>query len=211
MTVVLDVETSRGPARLHVDEPTAPTARLVLGHGAGGGVESPDLAALADALPRRGVAVWRVEQPWRVAGRRVAPAPPTLDDAWTQLLAHVPADAPLVLGGRSAGARVACRTSYAAGACAVVALAFPLHPPGRPGTSRAHELDAVAVPLLIVQGERDPFGSPDEIPRGPRRTIVSVAGDHALRADLSVLTTQVGSFVLASAGQRPERAVGPAG
>lgn len=200
MTDVRDVETSRGPARLHVDEPAAPTARLVLGHGAGGGVDAADLAALAAALPRRGVAVWRVEQPWRVAGRRVAPAPATLDEAWTQVLAHVPTDAPLVLGGRSAGARVACRTAHAARASAVVALAFPLHPPGRPGTSRAHELDAVAVPLLVVQGERDPFGSPDEIPRAPRRTVVSVPGDHALRADLAAVVTWVSDFVQASVG-----------
>jgi predicted alpha/beta-hydrolase family hydrolase len=200
MTVVRDVQTSRGPARVHVDEPPAPTARLVLGHGAGGGVQAPDLAALADALPRRGVAVWRVEQPWRVAGRRVAPAPATLDEVWTQLLPHVPADAPLVLGGRSAGARVACRTAHVAGARAVVALAFPLHPPGRPEKSRAHELDAVTVPLLVVQGERDPFGRPEEIPPGPLRTVVSVAGDHALRADLAAVVTHVGSFVLASTG-----------
>ena len=199
MTLVRDVQTSRGPARLHIDEPPAPSARLVLGHGAGGGVQAPDLAALAEALPRRGVAVWRVEQPWRVAGRRVAPAPAALDEAWTQLLAHVPADAPLVLGGRSAGARVACRTAHAAAARAVVALAFPLHPPGRPEKSRAYELEAVTVPLLVVQGERDPFGRPDEIPEGPRRTVVAVAGDHALQADLASVVTRVGDFVLASA------------
>ena len=200
MTVVRDVATSRGPARLHVDEPdSAPAARLVLGHGAGGGVEAPDLSALADELPRRGVGVWRVEQPWRVAGRRVAPAPATLDDAWLQVLTHVPVDVPLVLGGRSAGARVACRTAQAGGATAVVAVAFPLHPPGRPGTSRAHELDAVVVPLLVVQGDRDPFGGPDEIPPGPLRTVVKVRGDHSLRADLATVVTRVGDFVLASA------------
>jgi predicted alpha/beta-hydrolase family hydrolase len=140
---------------------------LVASHGAGGGVEARDLVALATALPPRGVTVALVEQPWRVAGRRVAPAPATLDTAWRALwpvLADTAAGAPLVAAGRSAGARVACRTAAGLGAAAVLALAFPLHPPGRPEKSRADELAAVRVPLLVVQGARDPFGRPGEFP-----------------------------------------------
>jgi predicted alpha/beta-hydrolase family hydrolase len=147
----------------------APKAVLVASHGAGGGVEARDLVALATVLPASGVTVALVEQPWKVAGRRVAPAPATLDTAWRALwptLAEAAAGVPLVAAGRSAGARVACRTAGELGAAAVLALAFPLHPPGRPEKSRAGELAAVRVPLLVVQGERDPFGRPAEFPPG---------------------------------------------
>jgi hypothetical protein len=205
VTIVREVATSRGVARLHVDDATSPRARLVLGHGAGGGVESPDLARLAHVLPSAGVDVWRVEQPWRVAGRRVAPAPSALDDAFGQVLRDVPTDVPLVLGGRSAGARVACRTAGALGASAVVALAFPLHPPGRPGVSRAGELDLVTAPMLVVQGERDPFGRPEEIPAGPARRVAAVPGDHALRADPDAVAALVVGFVLQVATAAAER------
>jgi predicted alpha/beta-hydrolase family hydrolase len=183
----VEITTPVGPARLHVDRPDGEArALLVLGHGAGGGVGAPDLAVLARTLPAAGIAVVRVEQPWRVAGRRVAAAPPVLDRAW---LAAVPAAraavgerAVLVVGGRSAGARVACRTAGAVGAAGVVALAFPLRPPGRPDRSRAGEL-AVAVPVLVVQGERDAFGSPDAVravPVAGRRDVLAVpAADHS--------------------------------
>jgi predicted alpha/beta-hydrolase family hydrolase len=172
---------------VHV-HPAAPPARaaLVLGHGAGGGVSSPDLVAASDAALSLGVSVALVEQPYRVAGRR-SPAPAAqLDAAWLAVVAHLRArefeGLPLVVGGRSSGARVACRTAGEAGAAAVLCLAFPLHPPGRaddPSKSRLPELAAVNVPVLIVQGQRDPFGIP---PAGRRRKLVLVPGTHSLRS-----------------------------
>jgi predicted alpha/beta-hydrolase family hydrolase len=159
---------------------------LVLGHGAGGGVESPDLVAAKDAALATGNVVVLVEQPYRVAGRR-SPAPANqLDAAWVSVLAQLREGQldglPVICGGRSAGARVACRTAAEAGAVAVLCLAFPVHPPGRAGDptkSRLPELDAVTVPTLVVQGERDPFGIP---PKGPNRTVVLVPGTHSLRS-----------------------------
>jgi hypothetical protein len=151
------VPTPAGPARL-VSE-GAGDRTLVLGHGAGGGIDAPDLLAARDAGLAAGLRVVRVEQPWRVAGRRVAVAPPRLDEAWTAVCATLPG--PLVAGGRSAGARVACRTAAPVGAVAVLALAFPLRPPGS-GRSRLAELQAVALPRLVVQGERDAFGVPED-------------------------------------------------
>jgi predicted alpha/beta-hydrolase family hydrolase len=189
------VDTTRGPARVHADEASDPRWLLVLGHGAGGGVEAPDLVALAAALPPLDTSVWRVEQPWRVAGRRVAPTPSTLDEAWLQVLASVPAGSRVVVGGRSAGARVACRTASALGAEGVLVLAFPLHPPGRPHKSRASELTAVQVPTLVVQGQSDPFGRPGEMPTGPHLRVVGVPGDHSLRADVAAVTEAVATFV----------------
>ncbi len=187
--------TTRGAARLHVWSAPEPRRRLLLGHGAGGGVQAPDLLALAHALPGTGTEVWLVEQPWRVAGRRVAPAPATLDDAWLQVLADVPRDLPLLVGGRSAGARVACRTALATGAAGVVALAFPLHPPGKPEKSRAGELDAAGLPVLVVQGANDPFGHPGELGAAPGRAVVGVAGDHSLRSDPAAVVAAVAGFV----------------
>lgn len=155
------IPTPVGPALLHRDGPVAAPALLVLGHGAGGGVDAPDLLAARDAGLAAGLAVVRVEQPWRVAGRRVAEAPARLDQAFLAACGQLRLEAPhaaLVLGGRSAGARVACRTAGALRAEAVVCLAFPLVTPA--GARRAAELAAVAVPLLVVQGERDVFGVP---------------------------------------------------
>lgn len=151
-------------------------ATLVLGHGAGGGTDAPDLLAVREAALAAGLRVVRVEQPWRVRGRRVAEAPPRLDAAWTAVLATL--EGPLVVGGRSAGARVACRTAGATGAVAVLALAFPLHPPGRPERTRAPELLAPVVPRLVVQGSRDAFGVPEPAP-GVQVHVVAGA-DHAL-------------------------------
>ncbi|GAB2626170.1 hypothetical protein GCM10027168_67410 [Streptomyces capparidis] len=157
------VPTPVGDGRITTTAPPRPRAVLALGHGAGGGTAARDLAALAAALPPRGVAVALVEQPWRVAGRRLAPASKTLDTAWTALWAALDAGgSPVVAGGRSAGARVACRTAGPLGAAGVLALAFPLHPPGRPERSRAQELLGAGPPTLVVQGERDPFGTPEE-------------------------------------------------
>lgn len=163
------VPTPAGDARISWHRPKgAATALLALGHGAGGGIEAPDLAALAAELPRRGIAVALVEQPWRVAGKRLAPAPKTLDTGWLPVAELLAAEGlPLLVGGRSAGARVACRTGAAGGAVAVLALAFPLHPPGRPERSRAEELLGSGLPTLIVQGGADPFGTPAEFPELP--------------------------------------------
>lgn len=155
---------------------------LVLGHGAGGGTGAPDLQTVAGAATQHGWRVALVGQPWRVAGRRVAVAPPRLDRAWDAVVRTLETSGPLVLGGRSAGARVACRTAADLGAAAVLALAFPLHPPDRPDRSRASEaLRAEA--LLVVQGTRDPFGGPAEIAAAvPGADVHAVAGaDHAFR------------------------------
>ena len=172
-----ELSTPVGRARVHVDVAGSPRGRLVLGHGAGGGVEAPDLLAARDAGRSAGLEVVRVEQPWRVAGHRVAVAPARLDVAWSAVLAALPpVPGPLVLGGRSAGARVACRTATACGAHAVLAPAFPLHPPSRPERSRLDELLAPAVPRLVVSGARDPFGVP---PPSPGVQVHVVAGaDH---------------------------------
>ncbi|GLZ59179.1 MULTISPECIES: alpha/beta hydrolase family protein [Micromonospora] len=180
-----DIDTPRGPARIDTDLPARPAAALlVLGHGAGGSVDAPDLLAVRDASVAAGLAVVRVTQPYRVAGRR-APAPAGhLDEAWVAVLGVLRdrhADVPtVVVGGRSSGARVACRTARAVGAVGVVALAFPLHPPGRPERSRAAELDT-GLPTLVVNGDRDPFGMPEP---GPAVQVVSRPGEtHDLRRD----------------------------
>ena len=168
------VATPSGPARLHVDG--AGPARLVLGHGAGGGVDAPDLLAARDAGLALGLEVVRVEQPWRVRGRRVAEAPSRLDAAWLACLAALP-ELPCVLGGRSAGARVACRTARSVpGVRGVLCLAFPLVPPGG-RASREAELDLPDVPRLVVQGERDVFGVP--VVRPAVAVHVVAGADHA--------------------------------
>jgi hypothetical protein len=161
---------------------------VVLGHSAGGGVEAPDLLAASTALVAAGWTVARVEQPYRVAGRR-APAPAAaLDRAFTAVVVSLHLTLPgrrLILGGRSSGARVACRTALGLHADAVLALAFPLHPPSRPDRSRAAELTGAGVPILVVQGERDPFGTPAEFPAGI--PVVGVPGDHSLKPAVSGL------------------------
>ncbi|MFF1654866.1 alpha/beta family hydrolase [Streptomyces sp. NPDC058255] len=179
MTHTETVETDAGSAR--VTWHAAEKARLVLavGHGAGGGVEARDLRALAAVLPGHGVSVALVEQPWRVAGKKVAPAPKTLDVGWRGVWpALVKPGLPVVSGGRSAGARVACRTAGELGAVAVLALSFPLHPPGKPEKSRADELLGAGVPTLVVQGGNDPFGKPEEFPKGAYELIEVPYGDH---------------------------------
>jgi uncharacterized protein len=177
------LETPHGPARVHLHEVEKPRAALVLGHGAGGGIESPDLQGATKAALEVGLTVALVEQPYRVAGRR-SPAPANqLDAAWTSVIEQLAFEVPLIAGGRSAGARVACRTAAATGARAVLCLAFPVHPPGRPERSRLDELDAVEVPTLVVQGERDPFGMP---PSAPNRTVVTIPGTHSLRSSSAV-------------------------
>jgi uncharacterized protein len=185
---VLDVDTPHGPARVHLHPADAPVGALMLGHGAGGGVTARDLAKVTAVALAQGIGVALVEQPYRVAGRR-SPAPAAqLDAAWLAVVERLRAselgDLPLVVGGRSAGARVACRTAAGSGAAGVLCLAFPVHPPGRPEKTRLPELDAVAVPTLVVQGAADPFGMP---PAGPNREVVTVAGNHSLTGDLDAL------------------------
>jgi len=189
----LELETPHGPARVHLDG-AGDDARgaLMLGHGAGGGVTARDLVTAAAVARSEGFVVALVEQPYRVAGRR-SPAPAgQLDAAWTavaeQLSAGPLSGLPLLAGGRSSGARVACRTAAAIGAAGVLCLAFPLHLPGRPEKSRLAELDAVEVPVLVVQGASDPFGMP---PAGPGRSVVVVPGNHSLRGDLDAVGAAV--------------------
>jgi predicted alpha/beta-hydrolase family hydrolase len=176
--LVIEVPTATGPGRLTVTTADRPRAVLWLGHGAGGGIGAPDLVALASALPSSGITVARYEQPWRVAGKRVASRPAALDAAWLETATAVrelAGDLPIIVGGRSAGARVACRTAGAAGAAGVLCLAFPLHPPGRPEASRLDELLTPAVPTLVMQGDRDTFGSADRL----RAEVDSAPGSHA--------------------------------
>jgi predicted alpha/beta-hydrolase family hydrolase len=197
------VETPHGAARVHLRPVEEPRGALVLGHGAAGGVTSADLTAATEAAREVGFTVALVEQPYRVAGKR-APAPARqLDAAWTavvdQLRDEALAGLRLVVGGRSLGARVACRTAGATGADAVLCLAFPLQPPRRASgasPSRLPELDVVEIPTLVVQGARDRFGIP---PGGPRRTVVVVAGDHSLRADLDAVAAAVRDWLPAVA------------
>ena len=174
MSVTREQATPRGTARLHVDE--GGPGLLVLGHGAGGGPDAPDLLAARAGALAAGWSVARVEQPWRVRGRRVAEAPVHLDSAWTAVVESLDRRGPLVLGGRSSGARVACRTATALGARAVLALAFPLVPPGR-SVSRLDELLQPAVPRLVVQGARDAFGVPE--PAHDLLVHVVAGADHA--------------------------------
>jgi predicted alpha/beta-hydrolase family hydrolase len=198
---VVAIDTPHGQANAHLHPADEPRAALVLGHGAGGGVGSRDLVAATGAALAEGVSVALVEQPYRVAGRR-SPAPARqLEAAWTAVVEHLTANElsglPLIAGGRSLGARVACRTAAAMGAVAVLCLAFPLEPPRRRSAaaaspSRLPELDALAVPTLVVQGERDPFGMP---PAGPRRTVVRVPGDHSLRTDVEAVAAAVRAWL----------------
>jgi predicted alpha/beta-hydrolase family hydrolase len=199
-----EIETPLGPAGVHLTEPPdGVVGTLVLGHGAGGGVESVDLVAVTAEAARARWRVVRVEQPWRVAGKRIATAPPTLDGGWRAVLQHLGAadvlSGPLVLGGRSAGARVACRTAAEHGAAGVLALAFPLHPPGKPEKSRAAELTAVPVPLVVVQGETDAFGGPEEVAAvlaGQKgASVYAVPGDHALKRNVDVVAAAALSWL----------------
>jgi predicted alpha/beta-hydrolase family hydrolase len=185
---VIEIETPHGPARVHLHEADSPRALLLLGHGAGGGVTAPDLVTATEAANEAGVSVALVEQPYLVAGRRSQAPAGQLDTAWVAVVEELRRDVPLLAGGRSAGARVACRTAAATGAAGVLCLAFPVHPPGRPEKSRLSELDAVEVPVLVVQGERDPFGMP---PSAPGRTVAVVAGDHGLKSDRGAIAAAV--------------------
>lgn len=177
------ITTAYGDGRLELHPAEAPIVTVLLSHGAGNGIETHDLQALASALPAEGISVALFEQPWRVAGRPVASAPATLDAGLTAAAGALGAATPLVVGGRSAGARSAARTATRLGAVGCLALAFPLHPPGKPEKSRLDELLGAGVPTLVIQGERDPMGRPDEFPgqAGSVDLVVVPAADHSLR------------------------------
>ena len=201
----LEIETPSGTARTHLHAAANPRGALVLGHGAGGGVEAPDLVAATEAARSVGFTVALVEQPYRVAGRRSPAGPNQLDGAWIgvidQLRSGELGGLPLVVGGRSLGARVACRTTHQVGAVAVLCLAFPLEPParaGKPRKNRLEELEAVEVPVLVVQGESDRFGMP---PAGPGREVITVAGDHGLKKDLDAVGAAVRLWLPMQVGQ----------
>jgi uncharacterized protein len=200
---VVEVETPHGPAGVHLHPVDEPLGALVLGHGAGGGVGAPDLVAATEAGRAERFSVALVEQPYLVAGRR-SPAPANrLDEAWSAVVARLREDElrglPLVVGGRSAGARVACRTAAETGAVAVLCLAFPVHAPGRPEKTREHELDEVELPVLVVQGDHDPFGMPVA---APGRRVVTVTGNHSLKADLDAVGTAVREWLASLLGHR---------
>ncbi|MBI5103858.1 MAG: alpha/beta hydrolase [Solirubrobacterales bacterium] len=196
---IAEIDTPQGLARAHVHAVDDPVAALVLGHGAGGSVTAPDLQAVTRAAVAARHAVVLVEQPYRVAGRRSPPRAPALDTAWCAVVDHLRehdvAGVPLVTGGRSSGARVACRTAEATGARAVLCLAFPLVAPN--GTSRQEELDAVAVPVLVVQGTTDRFGMPRA---AGLREVAEVPGDHGLKKDVAGIAALVVDWL-----QRVER------
>jgi uncharacterized protein len=190
--VRIEIDTPHGPALAHLHQVPDPVGALVLGHGAGGGFGAKDLVAATGAAGEAGLSVAQVEQPYLVAGRR-SPAPAKqLDAAWTAVLDHLRdgelGAMSLVAGGRSAGARVACRTAAETGAVAVLCLAFPVHPPGRPEKARLDELDSVEVPVLVVQGDSDPFGMP---PPAAGRAVVTLPGNHSLKGDLEALAAAV--------------------
>jgi predicted alpha/beta-hydrolase family hydrolase len=205
----LEIDTPYGPARAELRPAAEPVALLVLGHGAGGGTGAPDLQVAARAALDASVSVALVEQPYRVAGRR-SPAPAAqLDAAWIAVVARlregVLGELPLLAGGRSSGARVACRTAAELGAAAVLCLAFPLHPPGRPEKTRLPELDAVTVPVLVVQGASDAFGMP---PEAPGRRVAVVAGTHGLRGDGAAIAAAIREWlatILRPARRRAQR------
>jgi uncharacterized protein len=194
-TEPIDIDTPHGPARAHLQAAPGAVGALVLGHGAAGGVSAPDLVAASRVALEEGFSVALVEQPYVVAGRRSSPPAAQLDAAWTAVLERLRsaelAGLPIATGGRSAGARVACRTAAATGAVAVLCLAFPVHPPGRgddPSKSRQPELDAVKVPVLVVQGTSDPFGMPK---KRKGRTLVTVADNHGLKKSLDDVAAAV--------------------
>jgi predicted alpha/beta-hydrolase family hydrolase len=186
------IETPHGPARAHLHEAADPRGLLILGHGAGGGVTARDLVKARDVALGEGFNVALVEQPYRVAGRKSPASAPQLDAAWIAVVEHLRGDLPIVCGGRSSGARVACRTAAETGAVGVLCLAFPLHPPGRPEKTRLPELEQVTVPVLIVQGESDPFGMP---PDAPNRRVVRLKGNHSLKSDVRGLRAAVTAFL----------------
>jgi predicted alpha/beta-hydrolase family hydrolase len=183
------VGTPIGDARVETHRARKPSATLVLTHGAGGGIDAADLVRIAADLPGQGITVCLVEMPWRVQGKKLAPRPAAIDESYRAVLSGLRPSAPFIIGGRSAGARSACRIGAEVGAVAVLALSFPLHPPGKPEKSRLDELIGCGVPTLVVQGERDPFGRPEEFPDDVELAVVPAA-DHGMKVPRSASLSQ---------------------
>jgi predicted alpha/beta-hydrolase family hydrolase len=187
---------SHGGAAVLLDHVPQPAFLLALTHGAGGGVDAPDLLATRDAALALGGAVARVLQPYRVRGARAPGSVSRQDAAWIEVIAALrrPAGAiPLIQGGRSNGARLACRTALQVGARAVIALAFPLHPPGHPERSRRDELRAAGVEVLAVSGRRDPFGIPDSADAG--QVVVLDGEGHGLSGNPAAVAAAVSAWL----------------
>jgi uncharacterized protein len=192
----VEISTHAGPARVEIDRPQKASFLIALTHGAGGGVATKDLLAVKDACLELGGVVARVLQPYRVRGARAPGAPGPQDAAWLEIVGHLCAEhpgLPLIQGGRSNGARVACRTAKEAGARAVVALAFPLHPPGRPEQSRVAELRQAGTDVLVVNGERDQFGIPGQ--QDASRVVVLPGETHALSRNPAAVGAAVGTWL----------------
>lgn len=189
------VTTPYGEGRIVAHRARRPIATLALGHGAGGGLGARDLTGLAKRLPGQDINVFLIEQPYRRAGRKVPPQAKVLDECWISMMGQLRVRTPLVVGGRSSGARVACRTASQLGASGVLALSFPLHPPGNPDKSRVDELTAVTLPVFVVQGERDPFGTPEEFPPLTEMAVVPEA-DHSFRVPKSAELSQAETLEL---------------
>lgn len=195
MSQTKTISTPQGDARLVANRARHPLATLLLGHGASNGVDTGDLEALARKLPPQGITVLRLEQPWLVAGRKVASPPAALDEALIAVADRIRPRTPMVVGGRSAGARSAARCARRLGAAGCLALAFPLHPPGKPEKSRLDELKAARVPTLVIQGERDPFGAPEEFPSGVDLTVVPSA-DHSFKVPKRAEISQTDAYAI---------------
>lgn len=189
------VTTPYGEGRIVAHRARRPIATLALGHGAGGGLGARDLTALAKRLPGQDINVFLIEQPYRRAGRKAPPQAKVLDESWISMLGQLRVRTPLVVGGRSSGARVACRTASQLGASGVLALSFPLHPPGSPGKTRVEELRGVTLPAFVVQGEKDPFGTPEEFPPLTEMAVVPDA-DHSFRVPKSAELSQAETLEL---------------
>jgi predicted alpha/beta-hydrolase family hydrolase len=190
------LDTPAGAARVLLHGGDGARGALLLGHGAGGGFGAKDLVMATETAVAAGLRVAQVEQPYRVAGKKSAAPAPRLDEAWIAVAQELGrtelSGLPLVVGGRSSGARVACRTAAQTGAAGVLCLAFPLHPPGKPEKTRLPELEAVRVPVLIIQGDRDPFGMP---PDAPDREIVAIPGTHALNRSLDAASSAIARWL----------------
>ncbi|GGS76835.1 alpha/beta hydrolase [Planobispora rosea] len=198
----MELTTPHGPALVEVDGVPDPRFLLVLTHGSAGGVDAPDLLAVRDAVLKIGGVVARVTQPFRLRGARAPGSAVKQDEAWTAAVEEIRRGhpgLPLAQGGRSNGARVACRTARAVGAEAVVALAFPLHPPRKPERSRAPELRAAGTEVLVVNGDRDPFGVPEAADAA--RLVVLAGEGHDLNRD----PARVGEVVADWLGERMRR------
>jgi uncharacterized protein len=207
----VEVPTSHGPARVVIESQERPWFLVALTHGAGGDVDSADLLAVRDAVLELGGTVARITQPYRVRGARAPGSAERQDEAWAEVITALRGavagvvglaggDVPLVQGGRSNGARVACRTAETVEALGVIALAFPLHPPGHPDRSRAGELRVPGRKVLVVNGDRDPFGVPG---RGAGRRVVVLAGEtHALSRHPEAVAKAVKAWLPRTLGRR---------